>query len=133
MTQLQVARPLCQPFRRNLHLARSSSRSAGNLELHRGLAGQSLFTNINVGLGDHAFQSGGPSASGPNTVAFTTAWNVWTSTGAAMPPPGSNTAKQGECSFGPDMTVRAGGYLKGWRDEQASWRHYQCYKMTPSC
>lgn len=38
------------------------------------MAGQSLFTNINVGLGDHAFQSGGPSKSGPNTVAFTTFW-----------------------------------------------------------
>ncbi|PRW57063.1 band 7 [Chlorella sorokiniana] len=86
--------------------------SNGNLELHRGLAGQTLFTNINVGIGDHAFQSGGPASSGPNTVAYTTAWNVFTSTGAAMPPPGSNTAKQGECSFGPDMTF-VGVKLKG--------------------
>ncbi len=62
----------CMPCPFTLHLAAC----AGNLELHRGLAGQSLFTNINVGIGDHAMQSGGPASSGPNTVAFTTFWQV---------------------------------------------------------
>lgn len=48
----------------------------GNLELHRGSAGQALFTDISVGIGDHAFQSGGPASSGANTIAFTTFWWV---------------------------------------------------------
>ena len=78
-----------------------------------------LFTDINVGTpGAHALQSGGPEASGPNTLGWTTFWNVHTSSGAAMPPPGSNTAKQGSCDFGPDIlfvgTRLAGRFCPSW-------------------
>ena len=37
----------------------------------------------------------------PPSQAFTTFWNIRAAGGAAVPPPGSNTAKQGDCSFGP--------------------------------
>lgn len=33
--------------------------------------------------------------------AFTTFWNIRAKGMAAMPPPGSNSAKQGDCIFGP--------------------------------
>lgn len=91
----------------------------GNLELHRGLAGMCLFTDIDVGLGDHALQSGGPEASGPSCSAFTIFWNVKAS--APMPPPGSNSVKQGECAFGPDLvfvgTRLQGRICKDWHYE----------------
>lgn len=138
----------------------------GNLELHRGLAGKCLFTDIDgtaagavaltrfasqqrgcdhsftrpsqladsppplppapapapapaVGLGDHAHQSGGPAASGPSTSAFTVFWNVRSS--GPMPPPGSNSVKQGECAFGPDLvfvgTRLSGQICKDWHYE----------------
>lgn len=74
-----------------------------------------LFSDIDCGKGDHCLQSGGPEASGPNTFAWTTFWNVRATGGAAIPPPGSNTAKQGDCAFGPDMLF-VGTRLSGeWR------------------
>lgn len=48
----------------------------GNLDLHRALAGPTLYTNISVGRGSDPFYSGGPSSSGPNALAGTTWWNI---------------------------------------------------------
>ncbi|KAI3438200.1 hypothetical protein D9Q98_000637 [Chlorella vulgaris] len=74
----------------------------GNLELHRALA-HALFTDIDVGVGNHALQSGGPSHSGPNTQAWTVVWNVRSS--KPIPLPGANGVKPGDCAFGPDLTL----------------------------
>lgn len=48
----------------------------GNLDLHRGLSGPTLYTDIDVGVGTDALHSGGPTRSGPNAAAGTTWWNI---------------------------------------------------------
>jgi hypothetical protein len=48
----------------------------GNMDLHRALAGPTLYTNIDAGIGTNALYSGGPSTSGPNALAGTTWWNI---------------------------------------------------------
>ncbi|EFN55921.1 hypothetical protein CHLNCDRAFT_145616 [Chlorella variabilis] len=81
----------------------------GNLELHRALAAQCLFTDIHLGNasgGAYAgggFYSGGPPASGPNTGAWTVFWNIRSNSGV-LPLPQHNKGRPGACTFGPDLT-----------------------------
>ncbi|PRW05792.1 cytosolic phosphoglucose isomerase isoform A [Chlorella sorokiniana] len=76
--------------------------SDGNLDLHRGLAGPTLYTNINVGKGSKALVSGGPKAAGPNTLAFSTWWGIATGQPAA---PNKSDKKAGNCAFGPSINL----------------------------
>ncbi|KAL4435947.1 hypothetical protein ABPG77_000709 [Micractinium sp. CCAP 211/92] len=69
----------------------------GNLDLHRGLSGPTLYTNINVGKGTNALYSGGPSRSGANAAAGTTC-------AMAVDPPKSSYPI-GSCSFGPVINL----------------------------
>lgn len=71
--------------------------SDGNLDLHRGLAGPTLYANINVGKGSDALGSGGPSRAGPNSVAYSTWWNIRSNN--PIDPNHSNN-KPGSCLFG---------------------------------
>lgn len=76
--------------------------SDGNLDLHRALAGPTLYTNIDVGLGSNALASGGPSRSGPNALAGTTWWGIRSA--HAVDPPKSNKPV-GDCAFGPVINL----------------------------
>ena len=93
----------------------------GPLSPRRALAGQVLFTDIDVGISDHALDSGGPPRSGPSTQAFSVFWGVRGRGGRALNPPKSNTAKPGSCDFGPDLTLVgtrvAGKLCKDWHYE----------------
>ncbi|EFN59950.1 hypothetical protein CHLNCDRAFT_133034 [Chlorella variabilis] len=75
----------------------------GNLDLHRALSGPTLYTDIDVGLGTNALWSGGPRASGANAAAGTTWWNIRSK--KAVTPNASNTAKPGDCSYGPVINI----------------------------
>lgn len=74
----------------------------GNLDLHRGNAGPTLYTNIDVGKGSKALASGGPSRAGPNAQAFTTWWNIMSE--QPVDPNYSNTAT-GDCNFGASINL----------------------------
>jgi hypothetical protein len=64
----------------------NSKMADGNLDLHRALAGPTLYTNIDVGIGTQALYSGGPSTSGPNALAGTTWWTIKRWTTKSKPP-----------------------------------------------
>lgn len=68
----------------------------------RALAGPTLYTNIDVGLGSNALASGGPSRSGPNALAGTTWWGIRSA--HAVDPPKSNKPV-GDCAFGPVINL----------------------------
>ncbi|KAL4448197.1 hypothetical protein ABPG75_005416 [Micractinium tetrahymenae] len=87
--------------------------SDGNLDLHRGLAGPTLYTNINVGKGSDALASGGPSRAGPNSVAYSTWWNIRSD--KPIDPNHSNN-KPGSCDFGTSINlvgVNLNSYARG--------------------
>jgi activating signal cointegrator complex subunit 1 len=75
---------------------------SGNLDLHRGLSGPTLYTNISVGAGAEALLSGGPKDSGPNAVAGTTWWHI-----VSQQPlePNRSNGKAGACSYGPSINL----------------------------
>lgn len=74
----------------------------GNLDLHRGLSGPTLYTNISVGVGTDALLSGGPKESGPNAVAGTTWWRILSQ--QPLDPNRSN-GTAGSCSYGPSINL----------------------------
>ena len=49
----------------------------GNMELHRNVIHNTLFTDINVGRGSYAMCTGGPRAKGASAGAHTTYWNIY--------------------------------------------------------
>lgn len=97
---------------------------AGNLDLHRALAGPTLYTNISAGGGTDTFYSGGPPESGPNALAGTTWWGITTTT--PVQPPHSNGTIVGHCSFGPQLNLvgvnlapaQAAGMCQTWLYER---------------
>ncbi|KAL4418954.1 hypothetical protein ABPG77_001776 [Micractinium sp. CCAP 211/92] len=95
--------------------------SDGNLDLHRGLAGPTLYTNINVGRGSDALSSGGPSRAGPNSVAYSTWWNIRSA--KAIDPNHSNN-KPGSCSFGTSINLVGVNLNSNARGMCPSW-HYE--------
>ncbi|KAL4437059.1 hypothetical protein ABPG75_004198 [Micractinium tetrahymenae] len=76
---------------------------AGNLDLHRALAGPTLYTNIDTGRGTDSLSSGGPPALGPNALAGTTWWNIRAA--QDIDPNKSNGSAYGDCSFGPVINL----------------------------
>ncbi|KAL4434670.1 hypothetical protein ABPG77_002793 [Micractinium sp. CCAP 211/92] len=74
----------------------------GNLDLHRALAGPTLYTNIDVGLGTDALHSGGPSRSGPNALAGTTWWGIRSAHAVDWP---QSNKPAGSCAFGPVINL----------------------------
>lgn len=75
----------------------------GNMDLHRALAGPTLYTHIDAGKGTDALSSGGPPASGPNALAGTTWWNI--AANRDIKPNKSNGTVFGDCSFGPVINL----------------------------
>ncbi|PSC76256.1 glycosyltransferase family 77 isoform A [Micractinium conductrix] len=74
----------------------------GSLDMHRGLAGPTLYTSIDVGVGSRALKSGGPGRSGPNALAGTTWWGI--TSAKPITPPQSNDGA-GACSFGSSINL----------------------------
>lgn len=95
--------------------------SDGNLDLHRGLAGPTLYANINVGKGSDALGSGGPSRAGPNSVAYSTWWNIRSNN--PIDPNHSNN-KPGSCLFGTSINLVGVNLNSNYRGMCSSW-HYE--------
>ncbi|KAL4458833.1 hypothetical protein ABPG75_013698 [Micractinium tetrahymenae] len=74
----------------------------GNLDLHRGLSGPTLYTNIDVGRGTNALYSGGPSRSGANAAAGTTWWFIQSDIAVD---PSKSSYPAGSCDFGPVINL----------------------------
>lgn len=85
--------------------------------LCRGLAGPTLYTNIHVGKGTDALDSGGPKRAGPNSLAFSTWWNI-RSAAAIDPPKGSG--KAGSCAFAVSINI-VGADLKNTAGMCSFW------------
>ena len=49
----------------------------GNMELHRNVIHNTLFTDVNVGRGSYAMCTGGPRTKGASAGAHTTYWNIY--------------------------------------------------------
>lgn len=94
----------------------------------RGLAGPTLYTNIDVGLGSKALASGGPTKAGPNTVAGSTWWGIWARQAVDA---NKSNGKPGDCAFGPSILL-VGVNLKqqSVRSMCASW-WYERDVMSP--
>ncbi|KAI3429364.1 hypothetical protein D9Q98_005459 [Chlorella vulgaris] len=94
----------------------------GNMDLHRALAGPTLYTNIDAGIGTNALYSGGPSTSGPNALAGTTWWNI-RSRVATRPP----NSKPGEarCAFGPAVNLVGVNLIPSRARTMCSTWHYE--------
>ncbi|KAL4458886.1 hypothetical protein ABPG75_013751 [Micractinium tetrahymenae] len=74
-----------------------------NIDLHRGGPHNNLLSNLNTGLGQRPFMSGGYDGRGSHSAANNTFWNVFAASASqllALPP----------CDFGPQQALAGGAY-----------------------
>lgn len=67
-----------------------------NIDMHRGGPHNNLLSNLNTGLGQRPFKSGGSDGRGAHSAANNTFWNIWAGSSGQLPLP--------PCDFGPSLT-----------------------------
>ncbi|KAI3429363.1 hypothetical protein D9Q98_005458 [Chlorella vulgaris] len=107
----------------------NSKMADGNLDLHRALAGPTLYTNIDVGIGTRALYSGGPSTSGPNALAGTTWWTIKSRKAVE---PNDSDAKPGACSFGPAINLVGVNIIPSKVSSMCRTWHYERAVSSPA-